>query len=164
MSIQSNYYSINNIKDTYEETHIKRNYKNLLNRRLIMDNPKNNLNMNTYNEMNDKLCNYDLKNFGDINGCSIKSKKNFNKNPMPDFISRISDDSFISQYLPIQNQEIDYEELNKVYKNNFSYINNNKKNFNKKLNSLNELKTINEADFEKEYCYNKYQNVFSPSF
>lgn len=163
MSIQSNYYTINNIKDTYEETHIKRNYKNLLNKRIIMDNPKNNLNMHTYNQINDTLCNYNLNNFGDINGCSIKDKKNYNKNPMPDFISRISDNSFISQYLPIQNQEIDFEELNKVYKTNINYINNNN-NLDTTLKSLNELKTVNEADFEKEYCYNKYQNVFSPSF
>ena len=167
MSIKSDYTTINTLKQTYSNTHSKRNYKDLMNSNIYMDNPNNNLNMMTRNQIENKLCSINSSKFGEISGCSIKPNT-ISKNPIPDYIARISDDSFMSQFLPIQNTHYINNKNNNNNKNIMGFedeglykISNDNNRI--AITSLNELNTLDENDIDKEYCYDKYQNIFGPS-
>ena len=170
MSIKSNYSNINNLNDKlYGETHHRSNHKNLLNNNLYIDTVQNNLNINTANYIdNEKLCSLKSTKQGNISGNSLN---NFTKvNYKQDYISKMSDTSFISQFVPFDNYYIN--------KNN-NKNNNSKKsevlgfeydNFSKldeyddnkvDLTNINRLNTIQNNNFYDKYCYNKYQNLFN---
>lgn len=170
MSIKSNFSNIKNAHDKlYTDTHHRSNNKNLLNNDIYIDKPENNLNMNPANYKDlDNLCGLVMNNEGNISGDTYKDKNlsmyRMNKN---DYIKKISDNSFISQFVPFDNYYIDNSK-NKNKKNKINGIEND--NFSKldayddntvDLTNINKLNTIQNNNFYDEYCYNKYQNIFN---
>ena len=174
MSIKSEMNDINDkkFKINYNNTHNRSNYLNLLNPDLYIDRNENNLNMTPSNYITDsKLCGIDEYKYGEISGCSTEHKNIF-KNPIPDYISRITDDSFISQFTPLENHNLINKKNNKKSnkKNNIEnvvgleneslYDLGRYKNSKVSINSLNELNMIDVPDYNDKYCHDNYQKIF----
>jgi hypothetical protein len=177
MSIRSTPHPLNNKAKSKSETEIKQTHRyhtELLDKKVfemkkLTANSGKDIMGGTYLD-DRKLCSIEPSKFGEISGCSVHHNDIFN-NPQPDFVSRISDDSFSSQLFKSHygtiNQDLIRMKKEEIRKSRNSIPYNIvpglelKKGLN--LNRIDGLpEDLDDKDLYESYCHQKYKNNLFP--
>lgn len=149
-----------NKRDSYKITHKYHNeLLNKLEPEMYITTPRNNTLKIPGNYLDDKkLCGLNSEDYGKVSGCSLEQKKIFN-NPTPDTIQKITDNSFSSQvFLEPYKRTVDnkkVELLPGLDTNDFFDVK-----FDNKYSSIYEANDLDDKDYYKKYCSNRYKKFF----
>tara|TARA_Y100000389_G_C17308440_1_gene436684 strand:- start:50 stop:556 length:507 start_codon:yes stop_codon:yes gene_type:complete len=164
MSIQSTPHPLSNKvsnKSSIKKTHMYHSeFLNQLNPKMYAITPNNNSELLDVNIEDRKLCSVQTDKFGEISGCSLQHKKMYDTKT-PDFIKKLSSDSFTSQIFD-HNFELGSKKVDPR---------NNKKQFTSlpgfeltkglQLNRIDGLPdNLDDTDLYGSYCQKKYQQEF----